>query len=82
MDRKNQSPPSSSAQAGPSAWPSSATPTRIEDFRHMELAKLLEEFYTLQGKAERIKNFPLPRQYATANHWFVKIFIATRSLWR
>ncbi|MFK7927713.1 MAG: bestrophin family protein [Myxococcota bacterium] len=47
----------------------------IEDFRHMEMANLLQEFYTLQGKAERIKNFPLPRQYATANHWFVNTFI-------
>lgn len=41
----------------------------------MELARLLSEFYTLQGKCERIKNFPLPRQYATANHWFVMIFV-------
>ncbi len=48
---------------------------RVEDFRHMQLADLLETFYTLQGQAERIKNFPLPRQYSTANHWFVKIFI-------
>lgn len=49
---------------------------RIEDFRHMELARLLETMFTLQGQAERIKNFPLPRQYASANHWFVKIFLA------
>jgi putative membrane protein len=48
---------------------------RIEDFRHMELVGLVEEFYALQGKCERIKNFPLPRQYATANHWFVGLFI-------
>ena len=48
---------------------------RIEDFRHMELIGLLQEFYGLQGKCERIKNFPLPRQYATANHWFVGLFI-------
>jgi len=48
---------------------------RIEDFRHMELVKLLEEMYTLQGKCERIKNFPLPRQYASANRWFVLIFL-------
>lgn len=47
----------------------------IDDFRHMELAKLLETMFTLQGKCERIKNFPLPRQYATANHWFVLLFI-------
>lgn len=47
----------------------------VDDFRHMELAKLLETMYTLQGKCERIKNFPLPRQYSTANHWFVTLFI-------
>lgn len=48
---------------------------RIEDFRHMEMAGLVRSFFTLQGKCERIKNFPLPRQYASANHWFVIIFI-------
>ena len=48
----------------------------IEDFRHMELEKLLLELYNQQGAAERIKNFPFPRQYATLNLWFIKIFIA------
>ena len=47
----------------------------IEDFRHMELANMLKEFYTLQGKCERIKNFPFPRQYASINFFFVWIFI-------
>lgn len=47
----------------------------IEDFRHMEMANLLVEFYTLQGKCERIKNFPYPRQFATLNYLFVWIFI-------
>jgi ion channel-forming bestrophin family protein len=48
---------------------------QIEDFRHMELEKMLGEFYTLQGKSERIKNFPFPRQYATINYFFVWIFL-------
>lgn len=47
----------------------------IEDFRHMELEKMLAEFYTQQGVSERIKNFPYPRQYATLNLYFIKIFI-------
>ena len=47
----------------------------IEDFRHMEMMNVLKEFYTLQGKSERIKNFPYPRQYATLNYMFVWIFI-------
>jgi len=47
----------------------------IEDFRHMELSNMLVEFYTLQGKSERIKNFPYPRQFASLNHYFVWIFV-------
>jgi putative membrane protein len=47
----------------------------IEDFRHMELEKMLVDFYTQQGKCERIKNFPYPRQYATINVYFVWLFI-------
>jgi len=47
----------------------------IEDFRHMELEKILLEFYNQQGVSERIKNFPYPRQYATLNLYFTKIFV-------
>lgn len=47
----------------------------IEDFRHMEMKKVLAEFLNNQGAAERIKNFPYPRQYATLNLWFVKLFV-------
>ncbi len=47
----------------------------IENFRHMEMQNLLTEFFTLQGKVERIKNFPYPRQFATLNYLFVWIFI-------
>jgi ion channel-forming bestrophin family protein len=47
----------------------------IEDFRHMELGKVLAEFYNQQGVCERIKNFPYPRQFATANMYFIKLFI-------
>lgn len=47
----------------------------IDDFRHMEMEKLLAEFYNQQGASERIKNFPYPRQYATLNLWFIKIFV-------
>lgn len=47
----------------------------IEDFRHMEMQTMLTEFFSLQGKAERIKNFPYPRQFATLNYYFVWIFI-------
>ena len=47
----------------------------IEDFRHMEMENMLVDFFTQQGKCERIKNFPYPRQFATINLYFVWIFI-------
>ncbi len=47
----------------------------LDDFRHMALGGIIETLYTLQGQAERIKNFPLPRQYASANSWFVTLFV-------
>jgi len=47
----------------------------IDDFRHMELQNLLNGFYDHQGKCERIKKFPLPRQYGNMSFIFVAIFI-------
>lgn len=47
----------------------------IDDFRHMEMQKLLTDFYTFQGQCERIKKFPLPRQYGSMSLVFVGIFI-------
>lgn len=47
----------------------------IEDFRHMEMENVLKDFYTQQGKSERIKNFPYPRQFATLNLYFVWLFV-------
>jgi putative membrane protein len=46
----------------------------INDLQHMELQKLLTELYGEQGRSERIKNFPLPRQYATSSAIFILIF--------
>ena len=48
----------------------------IDDFRHVELENILRSLYTLQGKNERIKKFPLPRQYANLSRYFVGIFIS------
>ena len=47
----------------------------IWEFAFLELQGLLTEMLTLQGKSERIKNFPYPRQYATLSYFFVWIFI-------
>ena len=36
---------------------------------------MVQELFTLQGKSERIKNFPYPRQFATLNHYFMWLFV-------
>lgn len=46
----------------------------FEDFRHMEFYQLIRSFYDGQGKAERIKNFPFPRQYASTALWLTLVF--------
>ena len=40
----------------------------------IELEQLLVNLYDQQGKCERIKNFPYPRQFATINQMFVRLF--------
>ena len=40
----------------------------------VEMQRTIKEFYTQQGRSERIKNFPYPRQFATINAMFVKLF--------
>lgn len=47
----------------------------IDNFRHMALAARLADFYDQQGKCERIKNFPYPRQFATINLFFIRLFV-------
>lgn len=47
----------------------------VEDFRHIELMETLQQFYELQGKNERIKKTPFPRQYASASRLFVGVFV-------
>lgn len=46
----------------------------FEDFRHMEFHSLIVSFYADQGKSERIKNFPFPRQYASTALWLTLVF--------
>jgi putative membrane protein len=45
------------------------------EFSFLELEAVLQELFNLQGKSERIKNFPYPRQYATLNHYFMWVFV-------
>jgi ion channel-forming bestrophin family protein len=46
----------------------------IDNFRHVEMENLLVNLFDQQGKCERIKNFPYPRQFATINLYFVRLF--------
>jgi ion channel-forming bestrophin family protein len=42
---------------------------------YIHMMGLVQEFYNQQGAAERIKNFPFPRQYAHFSKMFVNLFI-------
>ena len=48
---------------------------RINELFYFHMMNLVQEFYTQQGAAERIKNFPFPRQYASFSKVFVWLFI-------
>lgn len=47
----------------------------IWEFSFLNLETVLQELFTVQGKSERIKNFPYPRHFATLNHYFMWIFV-------
>ena len=47
----------------------------IEDFRLFEMQNHINKLIEHQGKNERIKNFPYPRQFALICNFFVNIFI-------
>jgi putative membrane protein len=47
----------------------------LSEQRHIEMERCLATLYDLQGRCERIKNFPYPRQYATMNLIFVWMLI-------
>jgi putative membrane protein len=47
----------------------------VWEFSFLEMENQLQELFTLQGKSERIKNFPFPRQYATINHYFMWLLL-------
>lgn len=47
----------------------------IWEFSFLELENVLEELFTHQGKSERIKNFPYPRQYASLAFYLTRLFV-------
>jgi putative membrane protein len=46
----------------------------IDRFQHIDLQSFITELYNQQGASERIKNFPYPRQFATLNLFYIRIF--------
>ena len=46
----------------------------IWSFAFLELENVLESLLTHQGKSERIKNFPYPRQYASLGLYLTRVF--------
>ncbi|MGB7393283.1 MAG: bestrophin family ion channel [Pricia sp.] len=47
----------------------------IEEYPYVTIETVLKDFYTHQGKAERIKNFPYPRQFASINLFFIWLLV-------
>ncbi len=46
----------------------------VWEFSFLELENVLESLFTHQGKSERIKNFPYPRQYASLGLYLTRVF--------
>lgn len=46
----------------------------IDTLQFIELERLLKDLIDFQGRSERIKNFPYPRQFATVNKVLITIF--------
>lgn len=46
----------------------------FDSFHHIAFHEHITSFYVDQGKSERIKNFPFPRQYASTALWMTFVF--------
>lgn len=47
----------------------------ISDFQQLQLQRGIESFYDQQGKAERIKNFPYPRNFSSITTYLLYLFV-------
>ncbi len=47
---------------------------KLSNDEYVEMERSIKDFFDQQGKSERIKNFPYPRQFATINTLFIRIF--------
>lgn len=48
----------------------------IDSFQFIEMERAIKDVFEQQGRSERIKNFPYPRQFVTINAFFVRLFCA------
>jgi len=48
---------------------------KIDNYEYVEMARRLADLYDHQGKCERIKNFPYPRQFASINLFFIWLLV-------
>ncbi len=48
---------------------------KIDHYEYVEMERRLADLYDHQGKCERIKNFPYPRQFASINLFFVWLLV-------
>lgn len=47
----------------------------LDSVQHVALITRVADLLEHQGRCERIKNFPYPRQFATLNFWFIRLFV-------
>lgn len=47
----------------------------VDPLDYVEMEKLLIDLFEQQGKAERIKNFPYPRHFATISQMLTRLFV-------
>ncbi|WP_057936657.1 bestrophin family protein [Algoriphagus resistens] len=47
----------------------------IEEFPYVNLGNQLKDFYNHQGRCERIKNFPYPRQFTSISLYFIWMLV-------
>lgn len=52
-----------------------AAQNQLSDYRFVEMQRMIKDLYDMQGRSERIKNFPYPRQFATVNKMLVVLFV-------
>ncbi len=48
---------------------------KIEHYEYVEMERRLADLFDHQGKCERIKNFPYPRQFASINLFFIWLLV-------